>query len=97
MKAAVLVAGGISIDAPHLGDLVQYAPRIHARADGQRLDSIAIVPYERSQRHRLFDLLGTPADEKTHTVYDGGHFDYERNAVAREVSDWLDAHLGSTH
>jgi hypothetical protein len=36
---------------------------------------------------------GRPA--KAHIVYDGGHYQYRRNSVARNVTDWFDRYLGS--
>jgi hypothetical protein len=41
------------------------------------------------------DLLGTDEASKEHVVYDGGHYQYRRNSVARNVTDWFDHHLGS--
>jgi hypothetical protein len=50
-------------------------------------------PVEASQRP-LFRLLGTPARDKKHVVYEAGHGDYPRGAAARERLDWLDKYLG---
>ena len=35
----------------------------------------------------------SPGENKTHLVFEQGHFDFPRNTVAREVSDWFDRHL----
>lgn len=96
IKAAVLISGGISVRTgthPML-DLVNYAPRIRfpVLMINGRFDHI--LPYERSQR-RLFTLLGSPADQKEHIVYDGGHFAYPLNSVARDASNWFDRYLGA--
>jgi eukaryotic-like serine/threonine-protein kinase len=98
IKAAVLMSGGISVttDIHPMLDLVNYAPRIKIPVlmlNG-RFDHM--LPYERSQR-RLFSLLGTPADQKSHVVYEGGHFAYPPNSVARDASNWLDRYLGAAH
>jgi hypothetical protein len=52
-----------------------------------------IFPYEQSQK-RMFDLLGTPANEKKHMVYDVGHFAFPSNSIAMDISDWFDKYLG---
>lgn len=50
-------------------------------------------PYETSQLP-LYELLGTPAEDKRHMVYPGGHT-VPRVALIRETLDWLDRYLGS--
>jgi DNA-binding winged helix-turn-helix (wHTH) protein/formylglycine-generating enzyme required for sulfatase activity/dienelactone hydrolase len=96
LKAAVLLSGGISVAEPihPMLDLVNYAPRIGIPVlmINGRFDHI--FPYAPSQK-RLFDLLGTPANKKSHIVYDGGHFTYPPNSVARDASNWFDRYLGS--
>jgi hypothetical protein len=52
-----------------------------------------IFPYDTSQQ-ALLNLLGTDREEKDHITYDGGHYQYRRNSVARNVTDWFDRHLG---
>ena len=52
-----------------------------------------LFTYENSQL-RMLELLGTPDKDKKHLVFEEGHFDFPRNTVAREVSDWLDQHMG---
>jgi eukaryotic-like serine/threonine-protein kinase len=98
LKAAVLLSGGISLAEPihPMIDLVNYAPRIGIPVlmINGRFDHI--FPYTQSQK-RLFDLLGTPANKKSHIVYDGGHFTYPPNSVARDASNWFDQHLGPVH
>ena len=76
-----------------MGDAVNYAPRVHVPVlmINGRYDSI--FPYELSQV-RMFDLLGSAANEKKHVVYDVGHFRYPRNSMAKEVTDWFDKYLG---
>jgi hypothetical protein len=53
----------------------------------------ATYPKETSQLP-LFQLLGTPADDKRHRIYDGGHGAFPRPAAVRECIDWLDRYLG---
>ncbi len=96
LKAAVLISGGIDrLNELHpMADLVNYAPRITIPVlmINGRMDHIS--PYATSQRP-LFDLLGSENSAKAHIVYDGGHFAYQRNMVARNVSDWFDRYLGA--
>ena len=40
-----------------------------------------------------FQLLGTPAQDKRHVLYDAGH-DIPRTELIREVLNWLDRYLG---
>jgi eukaryotic-like serine/threonine-protein kinase len=95
LKAATLISGGADrINAVHpMGDLVNYAPRITIPVlmINGRMDHIS--PYATSQKP-LLDLFGTEDSAKAHIVYDGGHFAYRRNMVARNVTDWFDRYLG---
>ena len=50
-------------------------------------------PLESSQRP-LFHFLGTPAKDKKHVIYEGGHSAFPRPAAVRESLDWLDKYLG---
>ena len=43
----------------------------------------------------MLELLGTDDSAKAHILYDGGHYSYRRNMVARNVSDWFDRYLGA--
>ena len=52
-----------------------------------------VFPYDTSQRP-LFELLGTPASEKRHVVFDAGHDPLPRSQVIREILAWLDKYLG---
>jgi eukaryotic-like serine/threonine-protein kinase len=92
LKASVLQGTGIwEIVAPEI-DMLNYAPRVrvptlllNGRYDFE-------VPFETSQCP-LFDLLGTPADHKRHTVFETGHA-LPMTDVVREILPWLDRHLG---
>jgi hypothetical protein len=52
-----------------------------------------VFPYDTSQRP-LFELLGTPASEKRHVVFDAGHDPLPRSQVIREILAWLDKYMG---
>jgi dienelactone hydrolase len=51
-----------------------------------------LFPLESSQRS-LFDLLGSPAQDKRHVVFDTGHTP-PNDLLTKEVLDWLDRYLG---
>ncbi len=74
-------------------DPINYAPRITlpVMMINGRFDHY--YPYEQSQK-RMFDLLGTPAKQKSHVLYDVGHFEFPSNSTAANISDWLDQYLG---
>ena len=97
IRAAVLASAGVWMwgDAssnPSV-DIVHYAPRIHIPTlmINGRYDSV--MPYELSQV-RLFDLLGTPAADKRHVLFDVSHFTFPHSQLAKEVNDWFDKYLG---
>jgi hypothetical protein len=95
LRAAVLISSGIvRVETPHpLADFVNYAPRITVPVlmINGRMDHL--FPYTTSQQ-ALLELFGTDASQKAHILYDGGHYQYRRNTVARDVTDWLDRYLG---
>ncbi len=50
-------------------------------------------PLESSQLP-LFQLLGTPDENKKHVIYETGHGDLRPKDEIRETLDWLDKYLG---
>jgi dipeptidyl aminopeptidase/acylaminoacyl peptidase len=54
-----------------------------------------IFPLETTQRP-LFEALGTPAADKRHVLYPGGHeiIATKRSQIVQEVVAWLDKYLG---
>lgn len=97
IRAAVLASAGVwlwptPVATPSM-EILNYAPRIHIpilMING-RYDSV--LPYELSQV-RLFDLLGTPVDDKRHVLFDVSHFTFPHSQFAKEVNDWFDRYLG---
>jgi formylglycine-generating enzyme required for sulfatase activity/predicted esterase/predicted Ser/Thr protein kinase len=94
MKAAILASGGF-----HLRNFLPEADpfnfvthvtipvlMLNGRYDGS-------FPLESSQRP-LFHFLGTPAIDKKHVVYEGGHSAFLRPEAVRECLDWLDKYMG---
>ncbi len=95
LKVAVFVSSGINrYEQPHpMADITNYAPRITVPVlmINGRTDPLA--PYVEAQLP-LLALLGADASNKAHLLYDGGHYQYRSNAVARDVTDWFDRYLG---
>ncbi len=52
--------------------------------------------YETSQLP-MYRWLGTPTEDKRHSVFESGHVPTERNEVIREILDWLDRYLGAVN
>lgn len=92
----MLQDGGFFV-APVLPEMngVNYAPRVRIPVlmINGRYDYF--FPLEASQRP-LFNLLGTPAADKRHTLLEASHdVSPLRQAVMRETLDWLHKYLGS--
>jgi hypothetical protein len=94
---AIIEAGGLFArrDLPEI-DRVNFAPsvRIPVLMLNGRYD--AGFPLESSQIP-LFKLLGTPAADKKHLVYEVGHGTVPYREKVREVLNWLDKYLGAVH
>jgi fermentation-respiration switch protein FrsA (DUF1100 family) len=92
--AAVLYVAGLKFQrALPEADPFNYVSRVRSPVlmlNG-RWDNF--FPLETSQKP-MFQLLGTPAADKRHVVYDGGHF-VPRPQLISETLDWLDKYLGS--
>jgi formylglycine-generating enzyme required for sulfatase activity/dienelactone hydrolase len=94
LKAAALIAPGFWYqEMPPEADAINYVSRvtIPTLMLGGRYDYV--MPLETSQKP-LFELLATPADHKRHVVSEGGHMDFPRGELIREVLGWLDRYLG---
>ncbi len=62
-----------------------YRPRPKGRSDpGRTLD------YLETRANLLFDMLGTPTQDKRQVLLDQGHSRPPRNIPNREVVDWSD-------
>ena len=95
IKAAILVSGGFHLTIHYLpeADPFNFAPHVtipvlmlNGRYDGT-------FPLESSARP-LFHFLGTPAKDKKHVIYEGGHGAFPRPSAVGECLDWLDKYLG---
>ncbi|MFH1763628.1 MAG: dienelactone hydrolase family protein [Gemmatimonadota bacterium] len=95
-KAAILYSGGLASGRalPEV-DQINYVGRIKIPVlmlNGLR-DSVE--PFETAQRP-LFELLGTPREDKRHQTYENTGHIMPRTPVIRETTDWLDRYLGRT-
>ena len=94
LKAAILLSGGLQapVRSPEIEPL-NFLPRIVAPVLllGGRNDFY--YPVETSQAP-LFKLLGTPAENKRHVIFEGAGHVPPRIEVIREILDWLDRYLG---
>ena len=92
-KAGILESGGLEFQrALPEADQINFVSRVKIpmlMLNG-RYDHF--FPLEESQ-NPLFNLLGTPAKDKKHVVYDTGHAPPRKDFI-RESLDWLDRYLG---
>ena len=52
-----------------------------------------VFPVE-SNQDPMFELLGTPVQQKRRVLYDAGHSPLPRGPAIRETVDWFDEYLG---
>jgi eukaryotic-like serine/threonine-protein kinase len=93
-KAAVLWSGGFRSNTtlPE-NDEINYAPRVTTPVLMLNGRDDFTFPIETSQLP-MFTRLGTPAKDKQHVLYDGGHiFPFAR--IMKDTLEWLDRYLGS--
>jgi dienelactone hydrolase len=93
LKAAVLLSGGLKFARtfPEV-DPFNFAPRVTAPVLMLNGKYDYFFPLETSQKP-LLRLLGTPASNKRHVVFDSGHAPPSL-PVVKELLDWLDRFLG---
>jgi serine/threonine protein kinase/dienelactone hydrolase len=95
LKTAIFLDGGYFLQQPPPGgDQADFAPRmkkpvlmVNGRYD-------YTFPLEKAQ-NPLFQMLGTPAAQKSHVVLDTPHdVTEQRPQLVKAVLDWLDRYLG---
>ncbi|HYN07723.1 MAG TPA: protein kinase [Vicinamibacterales bacterium] len=99
IKAGVLLMGGFGSTAPAPeADPFNFAPRVRVPILMLNGDEDFIFPLQTLQRP-LFDGLGTPAADKRHVLFPGGHEigATKRSQVIAEIVGWLDKYLGRVH
>jgi len=94
LKAAILLSGGLRTDVrPPEIEPLNFVPRIKVPVLLLAGRNDFIFPVETSQAP-LFKLLGTPAEDKRHVIFEGAGHVPPRIGVIREILDWLDRYLG---
>ncbi len=93
LSAMVLVSMGFfGPEALPEVDQVTYAPRVTIPTLMLNGRYDFFFPVETHQIP-MFELLGTPEEDKRHVVFDSGHSVPRREGI-REILDWLDKYLG---
>lgn len=94
IKAAILEAGGFvpRHDLPEI-DRMNFVPRVRTPVLMLNGRYDTAFPLESAQLP-FFRMLGTPAADKKHIVYEAGHADEPYREKVRETLDWLDKYLG---
>ncbi|HSF18640.1 MAG TPA: protein kinase [Vicinamibacteria bacterium] len=94
-QAAILSSGGfVHWNFLPEADMLNFAPRVRTPVLMMNGRYDEIFPLDSSQLP-LFHLLGTPAKDKKHVIFDGGHEGGPPAEDIRESLDWLDKYLGS--
>jgi eukaryotic-like serine/threonine-protein kinase len=96
LKAGILVMGGLSSTAPAPeADPFNFLPRVRVPILMVNGEQDFIYPFQTLQRP-LLEGLGTPAADKRHVLYPGGHeiSATKRSQLIQEVVGWLDKYLG---
>jgi hypothetical protein len=95
IKAAILSSGGFQLTVPMLPEADPFNFATHVTIPVLMLNGQYDLgfPLESSQQP-FFHFLGTPANNKKHVIYEGGHGAFPRPDAVRECLDWLDRYLG---
>jgi formylglycine-generating enzyme required for sulfatase activity/dienelactone hydrolase/predicted Ser/Thr protein kinase len=92
LKASVLVAGGFSGNARPEADQINYVTRVKIPTLMLNGKYDTILQRETSSKP-MFDLLGTPAQDKQQKFYETDHIP-PVNEFIKETLAWLDRYLG---
>jgi dienelactone hydrolase len=96
IKLGILVAGGFGgRQYPPATDPFNFAPHVKVPVLMINGEHDFIFPVETSQKP-MFEFLGTPAEDKAHILYPGGHglMTLFSRQVKGDVLGWLDRYLG---
>jgi pimeloyl-ACP methyl ester carboxylesterase len=96
LKVSVLPLAGLRAygnnDIHPAGDPLNYVSHVHIPT--LILSGKYDVPFPyKTVVKPMFDLLGTPAEDKKNIIYETDHF-IPRNELIRETLTWLDKYLG---
>ncbi len=93
-KASILLGGGLySWQRPPESEAFHFLPRVSVPTLMVNGRHDFLFPRETAQ-DPMYELLGTPAADKRHRVFESGHVPTERPEVMKEALDWLDRYLG---
>lgn len=93
--AAVLYSGGLGVRSglPASELTYNYLPRVTQPV--LMLNGRWDILFPPDEQQRLFELLGSPADRKKHTLFEAGHGYLPRFQVEKETLEWFDRHLAT--
>jgi serine/threonine protein kinase len=91
--AAVLYSGGAAIrsDLPASEQPYNYLPRVTQPV--LMLNGRWDIDATPDSQERLFELLGTPADQKKRVLFEAGHGNLPRFQVEKQALEWFDRYL----
>lgn len=92
LKASILYNGGIGAGLRPEVEQINYVTRVKIPTLMVNGKYDMIIPYEKSAKP-MFDLLGTPKENKEQKLYDSDH-SIPRNELIKETLNWLDRYLG---
>jgi len=96
-KVAVLAVGGfyVWVELPAAIDSINHAPRVKTPVLMVNGKEDFYFPVETSQIP-MFNLIGTPEENKKHEIYPGGHglLGLFSKQIRDDVLGWLDRYLG---
>jgi dienelactone hydrolase/tRNA A-37 threonylcarbamoyl transferase component Bud32 len=92
LSAGIVVLGGLTGDARPEASEVNYVTRVKIPTLMLNGKYDMTFPFDTTVKP-MFDLLGTPAENKRLKVYDTDHF-IPRNEYMKETLAWLDRYLG---
>ena len=97
IKTGIFILGGLGSGAAALpeADPFNFAPRVRVPILMLNGDQDFIFPVQISQQP-LLQALGTPAADKQHVLYPGGHdvVGTHRSQMIQQIVAWLDRCLG---
>jgi serine/threonine protein kinase/dienelactone hydrolase len=92
LKASILAVGGVrGLGRPEVRD-INYVGRVTTPVLMLNGRYDMAVPFE-TEAKPMFDLLGTPREQKEMKLYETDHF-IPRNEFIKETLGWLDRYLG---
>lgn len=96
IKSAILLSGGFTamlLDEAGVRELVTHVRGIDIPILMINGKYDYIFPMETSQKP-MFELFGTPEEDKRHVQFEAGHADLPRSGLIKETLDWLDRYHG---